>query len=77
MRIKIFDESVLDKELAEYWNDRRGIPQYLIMNKCTLEFLKNKFISSMVKPTPNYHHVYRGIVIATCEKLEDGEVDII
>jgi hypothetical protein len=74
---KINDEE-LEKQIF-YYKKLNGIdPKYLIVNENTLKLLETITYSYLFSnKNENNYGTYWGIPIALCNKLKDGEVDII
>ena len=78
------NEEELEKQIICYADFHGTDPKYLIMSKGTLELIKaitkTEQVFKKYKDKGKfdlYYGSYWGIPIAVCNKLKDGEVDII
>ena len=72
------NEKELEKQIS-YYKQLHGIdPEYLIINENTLKLLEAITYSSLfLNKKENDYGTYWGIPIAICNKLKDGEVEVI
>ena len=70
----------INNGIYSYQKEHMGeYPHYLVMNYKTFNEIRYISYSRMVsaREDDNWYFEYHGIPIATCEKLEYGEVDIV
>jgi len=68
----------LDNIINNYIIDNNRDPKYLVMNENTVKTIAEQYITSTACiNTLGKISMYNGILIATCNSMEYGEVDIV
>lgn len=70
--------NILNKSIDEYRFHHFGnFPNYLIMNRKTMYLLEQDLNPDKIIIMHREYQEYHGVPISICEKLKDGEVDVI
>ena len=80
MTINFFkiNKEELEEQIVYYRNFHGGEPKYLVINENTLKLLETITLFHLFpNKNENDYGTYWGIPIAICNKLKDGEVEIV
>lgn len=71
--------NLLNKSIDYYKKDNHGnSPNYLIMNIATKDIMRADVgANSYIAESGAFYATYHGIPIAICNKMNDGEIDIV
>lgn len=69
---------ILDANIDAYrYNHKGEYPNYIIMNRKTMYIMEQDLNSDRIIFMHNSYQEYHGISIAICDKLKDGEINIV
>ena len=72
-----FDENRLVEAIERYGAINGHAPRYIIMSESTLDNFLSKYYDMRYGDKQSYHYQFHGTLVATCNNLENGEVDIV